>query len=217
MVHSQLHITLEQRLWLLPQRAIFWEEQKALIVADLHLGKTGHFRKAGIVVPQAVYKNDLHRLFALIQFHKPEQLIIVGDMFHSKENKELDLFKRWRNDVEQLQIHLIKGNHDILQDEYYISANINLHPASLHIDRFAFIHETDEALLNDEHYFFSGHIHPGITVKTGSRQSMHFPCFYFSKQHAVLPAFSAFTGLYMIKPKKEDYVFAVLKDAVVQL
>ena len=30
---------------------MFWEEEKALIVSDLHFGKTGHFRKSGIAVP----------------------------------------------------------------------------------------------------------------------------------------------------------------------
>ncbi|MDB5208454.1 MAG: pdeM, partial [Flavisolibacter sp.] len=29
-----------QNLWLSAQRSIFWEEEKALIVSDLHFGKT---------------------------------------------------------------------------------------------------------------------------------------------------------------------------------
>jgi len=42
---------LNQDLLLLPQKAIYWQQQKALIVADVHFGKVGHFRKAGIAVP----------------------------------------------------------------------------------------------------------------------------------------------------------------------
>src|SRR5206468_3003851 len=116
----------QQTLWLTAQRSIFWEEQKALIIADLHFGKTGHFRKSGIAVPQSVFKEDLHRLFALIQHFKPEQLIIVGDMFHSLANKEMDFFIRWRNDTSTLNIHLIKGNHDILHDDWYKEACIKV-------------------------------------------------------------------------------------------
>src|SRR6185312_7751518 len=48
-----------QQLWLSPARCIFWEEERSLILADLHFGKTGHFRKAGIAVPQSVYREDL--------------------------------------------------------------------------------------------------------------------------------------------------------------
>ena len=58
---------LTQQLWLSAHRCIFWEEKKALLVSDLHFGKTGHFRKSGIAVPQAVYKEDLQRLVHLIQ------------------------------------------------------------------------------------------------------------------------------------------------------
>ena len=51
-----------QQLWLSADRCIFWEEEKALIVSDLHFGKTGHFRKSGIAIPPSVYKEDLQRL-----------------------------------------------------------------------------------------------------------------------------------------------------------
>ena len=61
-----LHTIQEQHFWLSAHRAIFWEEQKALILSDLHFGKTGHFRKAGIAVPQQVYKEDLQRLISLL-------------------------------------------------------------------------------------------------------------------------------------------------------
>ena len=81
-----------QTFWLHAQRAIFWEEQKALILSDLHFGKTGHFRKAGIPVPQQVYKEDLQRLVELIQYFNPTQIIAVGDLFHSHANLELELF-----------------------------------------------------------------------------------------------------------------------------
>src|SRR4051794_20131529 len=103
----------KQTLWLSSERCVFWEDQKALIVSDLHFGKSGHFRKSGIGVPQNVYKEDLQRLFTLIQFFNAEKLLIVGDMFHSHANKEVDLFTKWRNDLPGLSVQLIKGNHDI--------------------------------------------------------------------------------------------------------
>src|ERR1035437_7802162 len=99
----------KRQLWLTAESCIFWEDQKALIVSDLHFGKTGHFRKSGIAVPQALYKEDLQRLVAQIQYFQPRQLIIVGDLFHSQANKELELFKKWRANFPGLSIHLIKG------------------------------------------------------------------------------------------------------------
>ena len=113
------HKIHKQNFWLSATRTIYWEEQKALILSDLHFGKTGHFRKAGIAIPQSVYKEDLQRLIDLLQYFKPKQIIAVGDLFHSKVNLELDLFKRWRNDFEAIDFHLVKGNHDILKEDWY--------------------------------------------------------------------------------------------------
>jgi DNA ligase-associated metallophosphoesterase len=194
------------------ERCIFWEEEKILLLSDLHFGKTGHFRKEGIAVPQDVYKEDLQRLVAQIQFYKPTQLIIIGDMFHSHANRELDFFKKWRNDFTQLPIQLIRGNHDILQNDWYNDAGIDVVETSHSVGPFSFTHDIAELKKEDtlQTYFFSGHIHPGISISGAGRQSLRFPCFYFAGQYAVLPAFSKFTGCHPIRPKRGDNVFAVL-------
>ena len=205
------HLILENNFILHASRCIFWEQEKILILSDLHFGKTGHFRKEGIAVPQALYKEDLQRLIAQIQFFKPHQLIIIGDMFHSHLNKELDFFKKWRDDFLQLSMILVRGNHDILTDSWYNAASIQVVEKSLSIGSFSFTHDMAEAENNlSNQYFFSGHIHPGVSVKGLGKQSLRLPCFYFAKQYAVLPAFSKFTGLHAIKSKRGDTVFAVL-------
>lgn len=201
-----------QTLWLSVERSIFWEEQKALIISDVHLGKTGHFRKAGIAVPQNVYKEDLQRLLHLIQFYKPDQLLIVGDLFHSVANKELDWFMKWRNDFSQLNFQLIMGNHDILKKEWYSAASITTHPDHLQIDNFCFVHDIASACNPSENieYYISGHIHPSVCLKGLGKQSISLPCYLFTDQFAVLPAFSKFTGLAVMETKLSDKVFAII-------
>ena len=206
-------------MWLSPNRCIFWEEEKALILSDLHLGKSGHFRKSGIGIPQTIFKDDLHRLFSQIQFFKPKTLIIAGDMFHSTANKELAFFLKWRNDISHIEIILIKGNHDILPKTFYKEANIEVIKKRLSIKNFCFTHDiTDECDDPDKKLFtFSGHIHPGIKIRGAARQSLNLPCFYFTTKHAVLPAFSLFTGLAKITPSPKDKVFALVENSVVPL
>jgi uncharacterized protein len=202
-----------QHLWLSTSRSIFWEEQKSLIVSDLHFGKTGHFRKSGVAIPQAVYKEDLQRLLEQIQYFGPARLVIVGDLFHSEANKELDLFRKWRENFPALDIQLVKGNHDILQEEWYALAGISLHRENLLIDAFHFIHDialSDSSTSKTANYFFSGHIHPGIRISGAGKQSLCFPCFYFGREYAVLPAFSQFTGVALIDPGQGEHVFAIL-------
>ena len=118
------HTILNNSFLLSAGRCIFWEEEKALILSDLHFGKTGHFRKHGIAVPQTIFKEDMQRLTAQVQYFKAAQLIIVGDLFHSHANKEMELFLKWRTDFAQLNIKLIIGNHDILTKTWYNEANI---------------------------------------------------------------------------------------------
>lgn len=209
----------QQTLWLSPERCMFWEEDKSLIVSDIHLGKSGHFRKAGIGIPQTVFKEDLQRLIAQVQFFKPERLIVVGDFSHSNMNNELKLFEKWRKDLSQLPIHLVKGNHDILGNDWYTSHDITMHHEQLHTAPFTFMHElpADAANFPEDDYVFTGHVHPGIRIGGLGRQSLHFPCFYFAGKHAVLPAFGRFTGLHPVRPKKKDKVFAIVDKQVLEL
>jgi DNA ligase-associated metallophosphoesterase len=196
-------------LWLSPERCIFWEEEKALILSDLHFGKTGHFRKSGIAVPASVYKEDLHRLLTQIQYFQPQQLLIVGDLFHSRENQELTLFRRWREDLPHLAVQLIKGNHDILHEDWYTRAGITVRTGELHLGPFGFIHDITEKGSCDN-YCFSGHIHPGVWISGMGKQALRFPCFYFGEDYAVLPAFSRFTGTASIDLSPGANVFAIL-------
>jgi len=215
-------IIQNNHFWVSNLRVVFWEEENALIVSDLHFGKTGHFRKAGIAIPQSVYKEDLQCLFDGIQFFKATQLIVVGDMFHSIQNKELDLFERWRNDIASVAIHLAKGNHDILSSEWYQKVGIEVHEEAYHINGICFQHDLEDTLSVDNNnlnhiYTFTGHIHPGISMRGLGRQTIHVPCFYFGKHHAILPSFSKFTGSVPIKPKKGDTVFGILNNQLIKV
>ena len=205
-----------QHLWLSPHRCLYWEEERSLVLSDLHFGKTGHFRKSGIAVPQSVYREDLLRLLSLIQYFQPRQLLIVGDLFHSRENKELDLFLRWREDFPDLGMRLVLGNHDILRADWYVKAGIVLSERVLELGPFSFIHDIEDVrdqVGKAQPYYFSGHLHPGIRINGMGKQSLQFPCFYFGGEYAILPAFGQFTGTVSIDPGRESNVFAILPPA----
>lgn len=211
-------IVNDEVFWLSPNRTVFWEKERALILSDLHFGKTGHFRKSGIGVPQSVFKEDLQRLFAEVQHFRPDELLIVGDMFHSHANKEMDMFLKWRNDLPLLRMRLVRGNHDILAKKFYKLADIELTDDKLSIGNFCFAHDLDKVCDDGSSQFiFSGHLHPGIRMNGAARQELHFPCFYFTKEYAILPAFSRFTGMYTVRPKKGDKVFILVENKVVML
>ncbi|MEN9570296.1 MAG: hypothetical protein RL172_1527 [Bacteroidota bacterium] len=203
---------LDNDFLLSPAKCLYWQQQQTLILSDLHLGKSGHFRKEGIAIPQGIFKEDLQRFVSLLQFFKPARVIIIGDMFHSHDNKEHALFVKWRADFETLPISLVMGNHDVLHQQWYQHAGIQVISQQLTEGPFSFVHDkadiTTPALPGQ--YYFSGHIHPGISISGVGKQTVHLPCFYFGKQVAVLPAFGKFTGTYPIKPKRGETVYAVI-------
>jgi DNA ligase-associated metallophosphoesterase len=206
-----------QTLWLSASRCIFWEEESILIVSDMHFGKSGHFRKSGIGIPQDIFKNDLQRLFSQIEFFKPKILLVTGDMFHSAANKELDLFLKWRNDISYVEFYLVKGNHDILNKSFYKEAGIQVFTNKLSVGNFCFTHDVASACDDEKLFTFSGHIHPGIKMNGVAAQSLMLPCFYFGKKYAVLPAFSQFTGLSKMKPLANDHVFAIVENEIIKI
>jgi uncharacterized protein len=218
--------TINQNNFILnSNRTVFWEEEKILILSDLHLGKTGHFRKSGIAVPAAVMKEDMQRFIAAIQFFNPLQVVIVGDLFHSVQNKEHELFLKWRNDLLHIPVLLIKGNHDIVPDEWYKKANIETANKIWRKNNFVFIHQAPtispkgggkvEDYGGD--YIFSGHIHPAVSIKGLGRQTLRFPCFYFTKHYAVLPAFGKFTGTFLVEPTKKEKAYAIVNNSIITL
>lgn len=207
------YVINDQRFWLTAERCLFWEARKCLIVSDLHFGKTGHFRRAGIPVPPDAYKEDLQRLWQQIQYFQPAELIFVGDLFHSRANLEHEWFRKWRKDIPWVSMHLVVGNHDILRTEDYEAMDLVIHEEHYIVDGFCFVHDlpTDPA----SYYYISGHIHPGIRLAGPGRQSLRFPCFYFSFQFAILPAFSRFTGIALIEPKPGEHVFAIVDNTLI--
>lgn len=209
---------LGQKLTLLCQKAIYWEEERALICADVHLGKGGHFRKAGIAIPRDLAQDDLAVLSDLIREYKPQKLIFLGDLFHSDMNTDWDWFALWREQFPKLDIILIRGNHDVIHDTHYEQLNVSLHH-QLPMEPFLMLHHPLDAvkLREAEGYVLCGHIHPGVTLHGKGRQSVTLPCFFFSDKQAILPSFGKFTGRISVQHQQTDQVFGVLPDKVIKV
>lgn len=209
-----LHSLRGQHWRLSAGRAAYWEEQRALVIADLHVGKSAHFRKAGIAVPANIVQDDLYRLQQLITKYDPVRVIVVGDMFHSEANNEVQYFRIWRNQFPHIRFELITGNHDIMPAAVYEQLGIIIQPF-LQLGDIYFVHDLKDqpAPLNGR-YVLSGHIHPGVWMVGYGRQKLRLPCFYFGGQGAVLPAFSAFTGMYSVEPEESSAVFVIAEKKI---
>ena len=106
-------LTIEKHCFLMNnQRSMYWKKQRMLIIADLHLGKSAHFRKNGFAVPSFTHQTDLDRLSRLITYYKVDRVVVVGDFIHAKSNKEVIDFLAFTQKHSLVEFVLIKGNHD---------------------------------------------------------------------------------------------------------
>src|SRR5262245_56735988 len=64
--------------------ALFWEDEKLLIVSDLHLEKGSSFATRGILLPPYDTAATLARLAAVVARYDPGTVIALGDSFHDE-------------------------------------------------------------------------------------------------------------------------------------
>jgi DNA ligase-associated metallophosphoesterase len=212
--HTYNFILLGEELTLLPQKAVYFKKHNTVLAADLHLGKSSHFRKEGIPVPAELAEADLRTLSEVIAVYKPEKLIILGDLFHAETNYDLRRFGEWRNNYKNLEIDLIKGNHDTLLDEEYKELKIHTYDENLIFSKFLLTHKPDKKLEseNKNSYIISAHVHPAVKLVGKGKQSVTLPCFYFGESRGLLPAFGRFTGKALLQPGKDDKVFVIIES-----
>jgi DNA ligase-associated metallophosphoesterase len=189
--------------------SIFWEEKKALLISDVHLGKVAHFRKHGMAIPNDAIFENFTRLNVVLELFKPETVIFLGDLFHSKINKEWELFANWTKEISQ-EIILVEGNHDIIDKENYEDLGIKIY-SELVVDDFLLTHHPTE---RSDFFNFCGHIHPGIKLKGLGRQFLNLPCFFQKPTQMILPAFGEFTGNFYLVPKENDLVYGIAEERV---
>lgn len=194
-------------------RALYWKKENALIISDLHIGKSAHFRKNGIAIPAGILEKDLENLEELILHFEVQHIIFVGDLFHAGKNGDLNIFCEWRKEFSKLKFTLIKGNHDRIKKEFYEENCIDLIEDRLVISPFTFIHEPE---IQENMFSISGHIHPGVLIGT-RKERIRLPCFSYSKAQLILPAFSEFTGLDTKTLQRNFKTIAFTKDLIFEV
>jgi len=205
----------EQKLHLHPDRAVYWEDREALLIADMHLGKMRHFVRNGIPLPGVTEAINLGNLQELLLEYQPKVVYILGDLFHSDWNEAWDEFALFVEAFEEIAFHLVLGNHDILSDGIYEQCGLQVTRGALFKSPFLLVHIAEPG--QSEVPTISGHIHPGAILQGRGKQSIKLPCFWIKNQDLILPAFGHFTGLAAIKAQKEDRVFVIAEREILDL
>lgn len=207
---------LKTELQLLKEKAIWINDHRAILIADLHFGKAAHFRKSGIPIPEPIHFTDLEVIESLIQKWNPTDLFFLGDLFHSDWNGQWEVLMQFMVNFPRVQFHLVKGNHDVLPPAFYKNTPLKIHPEIYKLGNLLLSHEPMKDLEN-ESINICGHIHPGILLRGKARQHVRIPCFHFDGKTLIMPAFGNFTGLALVKPELGHSVWGVVQEKVIPI
>lgn len=181
----------EQEMALVQGRALFWRQENALLVADLHLEKSSFFARTGQMIPPYDSRETLERLALAIRETGARRVFCLGDSFHDA------------NGPQRLEPHAggmlaaltratdwlwITGNHDAP-----LAAGMAVGGERVDEAEVAGICLRHEALPGESRREISGHFHPRLTVTVRTRRIAR-PCAVSTGQRMILPAYGALTG-----------------------
>ena len=175
----------------------------ALLVADLHLGKSASFRAGGVPVPEGVDQTILENLTVALETTAASQVFFLGDLIHDRDSMTPTLiakFTHWREAHSKIDMTLVRGNHD-RHVRQFPEPWVLQETTSSFIGPFQLLHETSNSLPSQQvksngesvSFQFGGHWHPVVLVGRGADR-MRLPCFVVSQHYITLPAFGPFKG-----------------------
>jgi DNA ligase-associated metallophosphoesterase len=192
--------------------ALYWDEERLLIVSDLHLEKGSSFALRGILLPPFDTAATLAKLAAVVAHYDPRRVIALGDSFHDRDAHER-LNDTDRDAIKALQAGRdwiwIEGNHDPLPPsslEGSVATEIAIGPIT-------FRHQPTGA--DGE---IAGHLHPKARVATRGR-GIDRRCFAGDGGRVVMPSLGAYTGGLSIRDGAfakifgDDFTAHVIGDA----
>jgi DNA ligase-associated metallophosphoesterase len=171
-----------------PAGAIYWPDEGALVVADLHLEKGSSYAERGVLLPPYDSAATLARLARLTSHYAPRLVIALGDSFHDgggparladSDRATLRALQRGR------EFLWIAGNHDPDPADNIGGAFAGM----LALGALAFRHEPTGSGAGE----IAGHLHPAARIARRGR-SVRRRCFVSDGNRLVMPAFGAYTG-----------------------
>jgi len=207
-----------EELWLLAERALYRTGVSTLFVADTHFGKDATFRALGIPVPRGSDEETLGRLTRALLATQATRLVVLGDFFHARQGwteSTLASLSAWRERHAELEVLLVKGNHDAHAGDPPFFLRIDVVEGDVLEMPFLYTHEPRS---DGRSFVFGGHIHPGVSLSLGGA-TVTLPCFFFTGDCVTLPSFGQFTGAVAVaaKPRAGHTVFAIAGERVMDV
>lgn len=206
-------------LKLLPEKAIYVESDRWLLVSDVHLGKSETFQRFGVPISAQVNSVTLSRLQDLCDQYQPEQVVILGDLFHARAGMTAAVRSQWEAFVETVRspVLLIVGNHDRALVRLLDGISMQVSDQPVQDENMILSHEpVSRSDRCDTRLNILGHIHPRFHLQT-RLDRLKLPCFFLDQANhqLTLPAFGEFTGGYDVTLTDQATAYVIAEDTVI--
>ena len=215
---------MNSALWngleLLPQRAVWQAESRALFVADVHIGKAATFRAAGLAAPAGTTRENLARLDVLIARWRPRILMVLGDLFHARaayREAGVTEFAVWRAAHGDLEVRLVAGNHDRSAGPPPPSLGLDVVEEPHVFEGLECRHYPLEAPNPEGPPILAGHLHPATRLAGPGFDRLRLPCFAATDRQLILPAFGEFTGTACPQVNSANFLYVVAGERLVKV
>ena len=161
--------------------ALFIENKKILVIADLHIGIESELKEKGVNAESQTHKMTDH-LIRLCKKYKPKEIILLGDIKHNipiSTNIERRDVRNFLNEIKDLGVvHIIPGNHDG-NIKWLSPEGMIIHQSDgFVIDNVGFVHghrwPSEAVMMCDQ--IIIGHTHPTIMLTDRLMYKTFEPC-----------------------------------------
>ena len=185
---SSLNIGIKMIFPIYNERALYLPQEKAIVIADLHIGIEYEYALQGVHIPSQT-SSLLDKIENLLKRQRAEKLVILGDVKHiitasqgkeimNKGGKEASYFLKKLDEI--VDVFVVRGNHDGLlrskKARIFGSEGIKFGDVA-----FAHGHAWPSEDIMDARLLAIGHIHPHVEIKTKVGYSYLKPCWVRGK------------------------------------
>ena len=198
--------------------ALFLEDIRSLVIADLHIGLELALMDEGTFLPIDQYSDIKRKILDWVDLYTPEQIIINGDFKHefgrASKQEWTEILDLWDTLAKKnVRLEVVRGNHDNYLITVLKKRDKEIKDPSYSIDRYFFSHghkEVDIPL--DSEVVILAHEHPAIVLRDEIGGRHKFKCLLYGtwqdKTVIVLPALSPLSGGSVINGRTQDKLFS---------
>jgi putative SbcD/Mre11-related phosphoesterase len=198
--------------------ALFLDDIKSLVIADLHIGLELALMDEGTFLPIEQYSDIKGKIMGWADTYNPERIIINGDFKHefgrASRQEWTEILDLWDTLVKRsIGLDVVRGNHDNYLITVLKKRDKELRDPSYVLGRYFFTHgHKDIEIPRDIEVIVIAHEHPAIILRDDTGGRHKFKCLlhgvWEDNNVIVLPALSPLSGGSVVNSRPQNKLFS---------